>query len=169
MSALKHPEHGILNLNQIYCTHVLLSQLSLPVYNISSVHIPKVCVDGSPVVCLFPEIRINKGQPSHQTTNPQGSRIYKYLICPAESDCLHCWLQINWSHRFRMCGVKCSPHVTHLPIDHINVWIVSVTILNGCVYCFFISVKKMRKKSHEPPRLYKWSVTRICLTCRNIG
>lgn len=125
--------------------------LSLPVYNISSVHIPKVCVDVWPVVCLFPETRINKGQPTRQPIHGEaGSINISYVQLSQTVRTVDC---MNWSHRFRMRRMKCSPHVTHLPIDHINVWIVSVTASNGCVYCFLISVKQQRKKSHGPSKV----------------
>ena len=142
-------------LSQIHSTHVLLLfnslPLTLPLYDISIVHIPKVCVDAWTVVCLFPETGINKDQPTRQSIHREaGSINISYVQLSQTVHTMDC---IKWPHRFRKCRIKCSPHVVHLPIDHIKVWIVSISTSNGCVYCFFISVKHMKKRSHEPQRL----------------
>lgn len=141
-------ERHTLNPNQIHCTHALLLfnslPLLLPVYYISSVHIPKVCVDVWPVVCSFPATWINKEQPTRQSIHREaGSINISYVQLRQTVRAVDC---INRPHGFRTRRLKCSPHVTHLPIDHINVWTLSLSASNWCVYCFFISVKQMRKR-----------------------
>lgn len=143
--------------SNIHCTRALLLVFPSAVHHnrIQYFPIPKVCVLVWPAVHSFPENRINK-KTTQQAANPQGgSRIYKYLICPAEPE------RRGSADHTDSGGMKWSPDVTHLPIDHINVWIACGTALNGRVYRFLISVKQMRKNSHEPPRLCWWFVTSI--------
>lgn len=147
----------------MYCTRVLLQICVypyflplplpiLPVYSISHFCIPKVCMEVWPAVCLFPENQINKEQPTRQSIHREaGSINISYVQLSQTVHTTHC---INWSRRSRVREIKCSPRVTYLHIDHINVWTVSISISNSCVYCFYISVKQMRKKSYEAPRLW---------------
>lgn len=135
--------------------------LPLPVYSISSVHIPKVCMDVWPVVCLLPETRINTEQATRQSIlREAGSINISYVQLSQTVRTVDC---INWSHRFRMEHKLLSPCYSSSHWSY------------KCVNCFYICIEWMcllflyqcqTDEEEEPwaPRLHYWSVTGIYLT-----
>lgn len=119
--------HHTLNLNETYCSRVSSTSPPPPtVYSLTSVRIPKVCVDVWPVVYLFPATWIDTEQPSRQSIpRKAGSINISYVqlsqTVRAAVDCINssqtqdaqaqdallCYSSSHWSYKCVNCFYIC--------------------------------------------------------------